>query len=104
MQTALSKAQSSYGAQLPEWVRKLALEIDRVDNQRKVADAVGYSASTISMVIKNKYKAPTNKIQNAVEAYLDRGVQRMNTFRHTNPLHVRAMRAQTRENQKEQQS
>ena len=83
-------AQKAYGDSLPKWIADLAKHIDAVGNQRKVADAVGYSPAAISALIHNKYKAPLNSIEQAVNAYLNMGVAR--NFRHTNPIMVRLAR------------
>ena len=85
-------AQKAYGDSLPKWIADLAKHIDAVGNQRKVADAVGYSPAAISALIHNKYKAPLNGIEQAVNAYLNMGVTNARNFRHTNPIMVRLAR------------
>jgi hypothetical protein len=54
----------------PDWIITLAEECDRT-SQRQVAGRIGYSAGAVNQVLANKYKAPTDRIEQAVRgAYL----------------------------------
>ena len=94
--TTLEKAQQAWGNTLPEWIKKLAMHIDASTSQRYVADKLGYSNGLLSNVINNKYAAPMDNVQQAVEVYLNKGVSRVGEFRSTNPILVRATRAHIR--------
>ena len=91
--TALEKTQLAWGGELPEWIKDLAIKIDEVGNQRQVAEAIGYSSAALSSVINNNYSAPLDTIEKSARSYLNLGVNRMGTFRSTNPLLVRATRS-----------
>jgi DNA-binding transcriptional regulator YdaS (Cro superfamily) len=54
----------------PDWITIMAEECDRT-SQRAVAGRIGYSAGAVNQVLSAKYKAPTDKIEQAVRgAYL----------------------------------
>jgi len=54
----------------PDWIIVLAEECDRT-SQRAVAGRIGYSAGAVNQVLAAKYKAPTERIEQAVRgAYL----------------------------------
>jgi hypothetical protein len=54
----------------PDWITALAQECDRA-SQRAVALRIGYSAGAVNQVLAAKYKAPTDRIEQAVRgAYL----------------------------------
>jgi DNA-binding transcriptional regulator YdaS (Cro superfamily) len=67
--TATDKAAAAWGVDLPDWIIELARSIDR-SSQNKVAERLGYSASAISQVINNRYKAPLTGIEQAVKGAL----------------------------------
>lgn len=54
----------------PDWILAMAEECDRT-TQRQVAVRIGYSAGAVNQVLAAKYKAPTDRIEQAVRgAYL----------------------------------
>ncbi|MGH1416869.1 MAG: hypothetical protein ACRBB0_25520 [Pelagimonas sp.] len=65
----LDNARAAYGDTLPDWVEALARECDRTSGNR-TAKTLGYSASAISNVIHNQYKAATGTIEQAVRGAL----------------------------------
>lgn len=54
----------------PEWVLMLADHCDRAGSQRATADAIGYSASAVNMVLKNRYPGVLDKIEERVRGVL----------------------------------
>lgn len=54
----------------PDWIEALAAEVARVGSQAKVADALGYSASTVSLVLRGKYPGDTTAIEAVVRGRL----------------------------------
>ena len=92
-ETTLEKAQQAWGNTLPEWIKNLAMHIGASASQRCVADKLRYSTGLLSNVINNKYTAPMDNVQQAVDAYLNKGASRAGEFRSTNPILVRATRA-----------
>lgn len=67
--TAVARAEEAWGADLPDWVRVLAEAADRT-SQAKAAAAVGYSAATVSYVLKGTYTGDLTKVEQAVRASL----------------------------------
>lgn len=70
--TALAKAQASWGADLPDWVRELAVQCDREASMDKVAGRLGLrSKAVVSLIVRNKWTNDTARIEEAVRrAYL----------------------------------
>lgn len=68
-QTAGQKALAAWGTSLPEWVARLAAEVDATSLAR-AGERVGYGKSALSMVISKAYGAGTAKVQAAVEERL----------------------------------
>ncbi len=62
---ALKKAQASWGDELPVWVAVMAEQCDAT-SQKKVADMMVYSPSTISQVLANKYAGALSAVEQAV--------------------------------------
>lgn len=62
--SAVKRAEAAWG-EVPEWVRVLAEQCDKT-SQTKVAKVVGYSAATVSYVIKAKYAGDMSKVEQAV--------------------------------------
>jgi hypothetical protein len=61
--------EAAWGGRAPEWVRVLAREAARV-GQKKTGHAIGYSAATVSMVLRNCYGGDLEKVAAAVTGYL----------------------------------
>ncbi|WP_316191287.1 MULTISPECIES: transcriptional regulator [unclassified Bradyrhizobium] len=68
-QSYLDKAKQAWGEPLPNWVQALAEEADRTSGQ-KVAARLGYSNSTISYVIANKYPGDVDGVAEKVRGAL----------------------------------
>lgn len=68
-QNALDVVEEHYGDDAPEWVLALAEECVRTSNG-KTAKLLGYSAGLISNVLRNKYKASTASIEQAIRGVL----------------------------------
>lgn len=69
----LAKALSAWGDAAPDWVVELAKACDGT-SQNQVARQVGYSAATISYVLKNTYTGDLEKVAQAVRANVMNGV------------------------------
>lgn len=69
MSSAVEIARVAWGADLPDWVLRLAQERDRT-SQNRVAGRIGYSSAAVSNVIANKYNAPTGMIEERVRGVL----------------------------------
>jgi hypothetical protein len=55
----------------PSWLQLLRRAVIRLGSIQAVADALGYSRTTISLVLSGKYGKPTNAIERAVLGALD---------------------------------
>jgi hypothetical protein len=65
----VKNAIAAWAEQLPDWVRVLADRADEI-GLKKTAAQVGYSAASITYVIRRKYNAPLDKIETRVRATL----------------------------------
>jgi hypothetical protein len=65
--SALQRAEAAWGEALPDWVRALAEAADRT-SQAKASAAIGYSAATVSYVLKGTYAGDMAKVEQAVRA------------------------------------
>lgn len=66
---ALATAQEVWGAELPEWVERLASASDQT-SQGQVAKRLRYSAGVVSQVINRTYKGSMTAIEKAVRGEL----------------------------------
>lgn len=55
---------------VPDWVAALAKACDQHQSQKKVADIIGYSPATISLVLKKKYAGDYDKVEVMVRGAL----------------------------------
>ncbi|MEQ5870221.1 hypothetical protein J4E08_09955 [Sagittula sp. NFXS13] len=67
--SALDKATSGWGVDMPAWVRALAEECDRT-SQNKAAARIGRSGSLVSTVLANKYGGSTDVVEDLVRGAL----------------------------------
>lgn len=63
--SARSRAAAAWGEGLPAWILALATACDET-SQRRVADAIGYSAATVSLVLRGNYRGDLTRIEQAV--------------------------------------
>ena len=71
MSAPLDTAREHWGAALPDWVEVLAVECGR-SSANKVADLLDRSPAVISQVLRNKYPARTDAIEERVRGvFLD---------------------------------
>lgn len=68
--SALDRARAAWG-DAPDWIVTLAEACDR-SSQRQVAEEIGYSAATISNVLKATYKGDLTAVEKAVRGALMR--------------------------------
>lgn len=69
--TILEAAQAAWGDPLPDWIETLALEC-QMTSQGRVAKALDVSAAVISQVLRRKYAASTDRVEERVRGvYLD---------------------------------
>lgn len=61
----LSIAKEHWGEDLPDWVKCLAEECART-TQSRVAGKIGYSASVVNQVLKDKYKGNVASVEDVV--------------------------------------
>ena len=66
---ALAIAQEAWGMHLPEFIRALAQRCNEI-GQRRVAQAIKYSASVVNQVLRNKYQGDMKKIESAIRGGL----------------------------------
>ncbi len=94
---------------VPEWVFELAAEVDRQGSQRRVAQTLDVSPAVVNQVIRSKYPAGLERIEERVRTLLMRAkvvcpelgeIERMECldiqarpFAATNPARVRLFRA-----------
>lgn len=69
--SAIETAREAWGAELPDWVEVLALECDRT-SQNKAAQRIGYAAAAVSTILRRKYGARTDAIEDTVRGCLMR--------------------------------
>lgn len=62
---ARHRAMTAWGEELPTWVLALATACDDT-SQRRVADTIGYSPATVSLVIRNSYRGDMARVEQAV--------------------------------------
>lgn len=62
---AVEQAAISWHRVVPDWVQRLAQEIEAT-SQNRAAKALGYSPATISQIIRNKYPADSSGIEERV--------------------------------------
>lgn len=65
----LETAQEAYGEALPDWVRELAIHIDRV-GLTKAARRVGYSPTSLHEVIRKNYNGRVDRVEERVRGSL----------------------------------
>lgn len=65
----LDTALDAYGPQIPDWVRELAICIDKV-GLRKAAERVGYSQAVLHEVIRARYAGNTERVADRVRGSL----------------------------------
>jgi triphosphoribosyl-dephospho-CoA synthetase len=69
--TPLQIAAEAWGADMPDWVRAMAVACERT-SQAKVAKAIDRSGAVISNILRNKYAANTAHIEERVRGvFLD---------------------------------
>jgi hypothetical protein len=67
--SCITKARRAWGDVLPDWIETLALACDQ-SSQAQVANKIGKSKATVSLVIGNQYNAGLNAIEQAVRGVL----------------------------------
>jgi len=67
MNEHLTKAHKAWGEALPAWVEALATACDQT-SQRRVAERIGYSSATVSLVVKATYTGDLTAVERAVNA------------------------------------
>lgn len=65
----VAKARAAWGDALPDWVLALA-EAAQETTQRAAGEAVGYSPTTVSEVIANRYRGDLTKVETMVRGAL----------------------------------
>ncbi len=63
----LTKARQGWGDDLPAWVEALATTCDQT-SQHRAAKRIGYSAATVSLVLKGSYTGHLTAVERAVNA------------------------------------
>lgn len=63
--SAMDTAIEHYGADMPDWVRVMAEQID-ISSQRAVANKINYSTSVISQALKGSYPGNVERVEKAV--------------------------------------
>jgi hypothetical protein len=67
--TCVTKAHKAWGAELPDWVETLAQACDQ-SSQAQIANKIGKSKATVSLVLTRQYNAGLNAIEQAVRGIL----------------------------------
>lgn len=65
MSSPVDIARAAWGAEVPDWILRLAQEC-AASTQRRVAEQLGRSAGLISQVLRNKYPGDMASIEDAV--------------------------------------
>ncbi|GAB6037665.1 hypothetical protein JCM15519_38420 [Fundidesulfovibrio butyratiphilus] len=65
-ETALAKAQAAWGADLPDWVRELAVQCDQAASMAKVGAQLGVTKGAVSRIVRNDWTSDTTRIEEAV--------------------------------------
>ena len=68
-ETPVDIARTAWGTALPDWVQRLAEECT-ASSQAKVAARLGRSGATVSQVLRNKYAAKLDAIEEVVRGVL----------------------------------
>ena len=84
--SARSRAAAAWGEDLPAWVSALAAACDDT-SQRRVADAIGYSAATVSLVMRRAYRGDLSRIEQAVRGAFMGGTVSCPALRSELPSH-----------------
>ncbi len=69
MSSAIARARTAWGDELPDWVAALAAEADRT-SQRAAAARIGYSAAVVNQVLGRTYRGSWSRIERAVRLAL----------------------------------
>lgn len=67
--SAIEKAEEGWGAEMPDWVRALAMEVDRT-TQNATAKRLGYTAGVVHSVLRNTYPASMATVEERVRGHL----------------------------------
>lgn len=67
--SAIQKAQTAWGDELPDWVHALATECSAT-SQKATAGRIGYSPAVVNTVLARTYKGDLTAVQQAVEGAL----------------------------------
>jgi hypothetical protein len=65
LKVSLVNAREAWGAELPDWVERLAVEADRT-SQNQAGREIGYSGSVVHSVLKRNYTGNMDKVEKAV--------------------------------------
>ncbi|OEU69171.1 MAG: hypothetical protein BA863_03530 [Desulfovibrio sp. S3730MH75] len=57
-------------ADLPDWVLALAQTCDKLESQAQAASRIGYSATAVNQILKNKYPGSLPKVERKVRAVI----------------------------------
>lgn len=108
--SAVAKANTAWGQDIPDWVVALA-EACELTSQNQVAKRLGHSGALVSYVLSNSYTGDVDRIEAKVRAILMRDVvecpelgeiaasvckgwqEKSTTFRAVNPMRVQMFRA-----------
>ncbi len=55
---------------LPDWVQALAQACDELESQAQAASRIGYSATAVNQILKNKYPGSLPKVEQKVRVVL----------------------------------
>lgn len=67
--SAIQKARTAWGDELPDWVHALATECSAT-SQKAAAGRIGYSPAVVNTVLARTYKGDLTAVQQAVEGAL----------------------------------
>ena len=83
---ARSRAAVAWGDDMPAWIAALAAACDDT-SQRRVAEAIGYSTATVSLVVRRAYAGDLARIEQAVRVAFMGGTVSCPTLRQELPSH-----------------
>lgn len=73
-QTPLQIAEAHWGADMPDWVRALAVECERPGmTQRAVAEKLDRSPAIVTQILRKQYAAATDRIEERVRGVFMNG-------------------------------
>lgn len=69
-QSSVAAVNEAWAGEVPDWIVALAECCDEHRSQNKAGEIIGYSAATVSLVLKHKYNGDYRKVETVVRGAL----------------------------------